>query len=189
MLVGCAQIPSAAVSHTEVAAAEDWRSVIDAPCKRCAPSKSDRDRVQVRLPKRAVVYSFTGEFARSSHWWLINLDTGEITERESAADKDGNWTTTTEHFGKVEVVALDNLRASAAKLWRSEPYDALRWYPPGTAEDDFVLSGSQLVAFSRFASNDRYVVTAIDAALPSDAPKSSGSFTIIGPRKNAEEHQ
>lgn len=111
---------------------------------------------------------------------MVNLDTGEITKYEAISDSTGSWKTTTSLLGTVDPSALERLRNSAAALWRSERYDQLKWLSPGTFEEDEVVSGSRLVAFSRFAPNDHDIVAAIHSALPPDAARTNGSFVIFG---------
>src|SRR5271154_220516 len=101
VLGGCARA-SPIHDAQERAVIGDWVSAITDTCQRCASAKWDRGHAPVSLPERAVVYSFTGEFATRVQWWLINLDTGEITEREAISSADAVWKTETKHFGIVE---------------------------------------------------------------------------------------
>jgi hypothetical protein len=154
----------------------DWTVTLDHPCRRCLPAETVRKDAPTPIPNRAVIYSFTGEFAHRATWWLINLDTGKVTNRESVS-KAGKWETTTGNFGVLNPDALAAIRAAAAAVWRSEPFKTLELIP-GADVEDFVISGSRQVAFRRFTPRDHQIVAAIEAALPPDATTTNGSFVI-----------
>jgi hypothetical protein len=165
---------------------QSWRSILDADCERCASAKWEREHAPFQLPKRAVSYSFTGEFAHTSEWWSINLADGEITKWEWVKTEATGVQTKLTHPGVVEAGALANLRAAAVKLWRSDPppLESIM-ISPGVEEYDEVISGQRLVPFQRYDPKYGYIVAAIESALPADAAKASGSF-IIPPRPNAK---
>jgi hypothetical protein len=182
VVAGCVQGRTTSGTRPGIMPITKWTSKLDENCRRCVSAKSFRDTAQIPLPERAIVYSFTGEFAHKVDWWLVDLDTGEITKRESISNNAREWNTTTNHVGIVDPNALVRLRDSASTIWRSDPYNLVGWLSPGADEEDFVVSGSRLVAFSRFAPNDHFIVTAINSALPTEAAKTNGSFVVIPPR-------
>jgi hypothetical protein len=141
-----------------------WASTMAEACLRCVAAASERERASVPLPERAVVYSFVGEFAPRAQWWLVDLDTGQITERVWVSGGAADPTVTVKHLGKVDTGALTNLRAAAARLWRSKP-PREPGFAPGVVEEAYVISGSRMVAFSRLTPSDGYVVIALEAAL------------------------
>jgi hypothetical protein len=177
---GCAQNKSA---QSDFSSTKPWFSTLDEKCRRCVPSKYVLVKLPVQLPKRAVLYGFTGEFANKSDTWIVNLDTGEVILCEGVSNGAGEWKDTASHLGTVDRSALEKLRASTANLWKSEPYNILGWDSPGAVEVDEVVSGSQLVAFSRFAPNDRDIVAAINSALPAGAARTNGSFVVRAPKQ------
>jgi hypothetical protein len=175
LLAGCAQTSSTGGARDEAAADGDWVSTIAEACPRCVPAKTGRENAPVSIPKRAVIYSFTGEFATRSRWWLINLDTGEITERESKQTQAGDWKAEIYHPGTVDAGALATLRASAVRLWRSKR-PAIIGYAPGTDEEAYLISGERMIIFSRLTPDDRFFAVAVDAAL--HAADTDGSWTV-----------
>lgn len=177
---GCAQTMS---TQPDRASPNSWSSTLDEKCRRCVPSKYISTGFPVPLPKRAIIYGFTGEFASKADTWILNLDTGEIIHCEAKSNGAGEWKNTASYPGIVERNALEKLRGAAANLWISQPYNILGWDSPGAVEEDEVVSGSQIVAFSRFAPNDREIVTAINSALPAEAVRTNGSFVIRAPRQ------
>lgn len=146
------------------APAVDWNSALAEPCPLCVAAKDERARAPVPIPNRAVVWSFSGEFARGGQWWLIDLDTGQVTQCEwvsgSAAHR------MIKQIGVVDPEAQTNVRAAAARLWRSTGSDMV-YIAPGAIEDDVVVSGTRMIAFSRADPNNNYIVSAIEAALSS----------------------
>jgi hypothetical protein len=62
---------------------------------------------------------------------------------------------------------LKDLRAAAARLWRSKPATEIR-ISPGTYEEAFVISGSRMAPFSRLQPRESYISGAVDAALKAD---------------------
>lgn len=170
-------------AQSNVAPKKSWSSTLDENCRRCVSSKPALAGLPAPLPKRAIIYGFTGEFARQVDTWVVNLDTGEIINFEavsnnSRSDAAREWKRTTNHLGTVKPDALERLRASAAALWASKPFNGLIYISPGTMEQDEVISGSRLVAFSRFASRDHDIVAAVNSALPADAAIPNGSFVV-----------
>lgn len=141
-----------------------WAATMAEDCLRCVAAASEREHASVPIPERAVVYSFAGEFATRGQWWLIDLDTGQITDCEWVSAGTAAPKVTIKPLGTVDTAALTNLRASAARLWRSKPPHDIE-IAPGVFEDAEVISGSRMVAFSRQFPSDSYVVTAVDASL------------------------
>src|SRR3954471_3754070 len=104
--------------------------------------KMGREQAPFKFPKRAISYSFTGEFARSSEWWSINLDNGEITKSEWFKTEAAGGQTKITHPGEVEPGALASLRAAAVRLWCSDaPSPDSLAISPGVVEFDKVISG------------------------------------------------
>jgi len=167
-------------AHSRTASATSWTTTLGADCRRCVAAASSRKEAPVPIPERAITYSFTGEFAHSANWWLLNLDTGEITKWEAVTNDAGERKTATTSVGTVSVHNLERVRAAAAALWRSKPHAPM--VSPGAEEDDYVFSGSRLVAFDRFSRNDRDIVAAIECALPADARNTTGSFVVMQPK-------
>lgn len=177
---GCAHNAGA---ESNSGATTSWSSVLDEKCSRCVSSKYVTVPLDVPLPKRAIIYGFTGEFATKTDTWIVNLDTGEIIQCKSASNDAGKWKQTVSHLGNVDETALGKLRAAAANLWTSERYNVLGWDSPGAVELDQVISGARLVAFSRFAPNDRDIVSAINSALPANAAATNGSYVVRAPKQ------
>jgi hypothetical protein len=173
---GSAQSQTSGRAESVVAPTANWIPTLNEKCGRCVSAKSIRGTSPVPLPERAIIYSFTGEFAKHVDWWLINLDTGQIIRWEAILTGAGERKETITAFGTINPSTLERVRASAAILWRSQPYLPVR--SPGTVEEDYVVSGSQMVAFSRFAPDDRDIVAAINSSLPADAVTTTGSFVV-----------
>ncbi|HEY3811728.1 MAG TPA: hypothetical protein VGL66_00760 [Caulobacteraceae bacterium] len=160
-----------AMSATSVSG---WRATVSAPCPRCVDAELGRKDEPLPIPERAIVFSFTGEFATEGNWLMVDLDTGQVTERA--------WTRksmTVRQRGVLKPKALSLLRTAAAERWRSPPL-AHPTIPPGTVEEDYIISGARLMAFSRFAPEDKAFVDRLTKALREVgiASEMSGSFVI-----------
>ncbi|MBV9992247.1 MAG: hypothetical protein JOZ72_13265 [Alphaproteobacteria bacterium] len=179
---GCARNRSADDAPSAPALTKDWSATLDENCRRCTNgTEYIRKTLPVPLPRRAIVYGFTGEFASRVEIWVVDLDTDEIVKSETLVDDAGNWKRTVSHLDPPEPGILERLRTSAATLWRSEPYRMP--FSPNASENDEVVSGSRLVSFSRFSRNDHDIVAAIESALPAGAGGATGSFVLQGPNR------
>ncbi len=164
VLAGLALAFGCAAAEAEKAQ-PSWTMAMAASCPRCVSASPERHHQWAHIPERAVIYSFTGEFAHATDWAMVNLDNGDITScrltfTRSRVDSVGcNHTTTTS-------TALESLRASAEKLWRSEPpLPSEIGFAPGTVEEAYVVAGPRMVRFSRWTKSEDYLVTALKTAL------------------------
>lgn len=149
-------------ANADQSAFRDWTSIISDPCQRCV--SANLYNAPIRIPIHSVVYSFSGEFAHKVDWWLINLDTGEVTERESISVEPTKWQTETRNFLIADAKALSDVRASAAKLWCSKlPLNIA--ISPGADEEDYVISIDRMVPFFRLSPVDSFFTTAVEVAL------------------------
>lgn len=122
------------------------------PCPRCVAAAPTRAKAPIKLPTRAVIYSWAGEFATVYNWWLIDLDSGQVTLMRTTNQK------------KSEVVKpcvlgpaqLASLRLGAAHVWRAN-WPALKDIavpPPGAVVDAYVVSGRRVVFYNPFQPQD-----------------------------------
>jgi hypothetical protein len=134
----------------------DWSVSLRGPCPRCMTSTTERANAPVPIPQRAIVYSFTGEFATETSWWLIDLDTGQVTLRRTTSQS----STTTEP-NMLDPAKLENLRRVAVRAWRARFSMRLPAMAPGTSIDAYVVSGGRMVDFNPLERRDDFITKAV----------------------------
>jgi hypothetical protein len=147
------------VLSVAMAASGDWSTALSGSCPRCVASTGERANAPVPIPQRAIVYSFVGEFASESRWWLIDLDTGQVILRRTSRDS----STTTMPFA-LDQTKLNDLRRIAVRTWHSR----LPMRPamaPGTTVDAYIVNGGQLSRFNPLEPADDFITKAVEGAI------------------------
>lgn len=132
----------------------NWAASFAGKCPRCVSAARERNEAPLPVPERAIVYSFNGEFAKENDWWLIDLDTGSVVLRKSAASS-----VTLSKFD-LDHEDLNRLRTAAGFIWH-QPSSRVISFAPGAFVDAVIVNGGKMAAYDPFDSTDKIIDDAV----------------------------
>jgi hypothetical protein len=138
-----------------------WTQLRAHKCPRCQSIHERRlTSNNVRIPENAIIYFFAGEFAKDPKLWVLDLDTGAMTQ--CASDNQAACTSA----GEIGADALRNLRRSALKVWeRDWPRKGMVHIAPGVMTDCYVVSGNRMATFDPLDGGDEVLTKEIEQAI------------------------